>query len=567
MSKKKTKQQNTAAVPATPVAAAAPAIKKTAAFSIPYPLLWLVLSTLAVYFPTFYFKYTELDDSIFIREFSEYNEDLQNLVVSFHRGLFNLKDTYYRPIFLDSMILNYQVSGTDILGYHIVNVLLHVLSVVLLYLLLKKLDVKALPAFILTLVFAVHPVLSQAVAWIPGRNDTLLAIFTLPFLIFSIHYVRSGKLWMLALSGFFLLLAFFTKETAVFAAPVAFVLLVFMLQQKWLDKRMVSQYGVWIACFIIWFIFRSRATTEGNLAIGKLLSEMAYRLPLIVQYTGKIFLPFNLSVLPLQEDTTYYYGIIAIVILAVIIYLNKERNLRLILSSLAVFLLFLIPVLLIPADINKETFEHRLYLPMIGMLLLLSQTVLFKNTLSEKNLLAAGIGVAAILAFLNIRHQKDFTDPHTFWASAVATSPHSSFANMMLGARENDLKKSDTLFRRAYQLDPKQKYLNYYYGVMLQTEDSVLQSEKYLLAEKKISDYVECDFYLAHVALERKDLNAAIGYLESYLKRVPGNKPAHNNLLLLYMQTQQADKAKAEAREMLQHGMEVPQAFRAQLGV
>ena len=70
-------------------------------------MLWLALAVFVVYFTSFSFGLTELDDSIFIRDFHQYNEDLQNLVASFHRGLFDaVKDPYYRPLFMDSMILN-----------------------------------------------------------------------------------------------------------------------------------------------------------------------------------------------------------------------------------------------------------------------------------------------------------------------------------------------------------------------------------------------------------------------------------------------------------------------------
>ncbi len=537
-------------------------------FSVPYPQLWLALVPLILYAPSLYFKFTELDDTIFIRDFSGYNEHLHNLITSFGRGLFTLKDTYYRPIFLDSMIINYHLSGTDIMSYHFFNIVFHIISVLLLYTLFRRLNVRELHAFILTLIFAVHPVLSQAVAWIPGRNDTLLALFTLPFLIYSIEYARTGKVATLALSSLFLLLAYFTKETAVFAAPVAFLLLVFLLQQHWLDRRLVTQYGVWAVCFIVWFIFRYHATLHSSgLATGKFVSDFIYRLPLVIQYIGKIFLPVNLSVFPIQEDTVYYYGIIAICVLAAIIFLDKQRNWKMIGSGLAVFLLLLFPVLLIPNDLNQQTFEHRLYLPVVGILLVLPQTILLKNTLKDRSLLIAACIVCAVLSFINYEHQQNFSDPLTFWSSASATSPHSAYADMMLGARINDLKESDELFRKAYQLNPKEKYLNFYYGVMLQKEDSVQQSEKYLLAEKKISDYYECDFYLARVVAERKNFSEAITYLQNYLARDPANKMAHNNLLLLLLQTNQRDKAITEVKTMQQSGMEVPKQIMEQLGL
>jgi Tfp pilus assembly protein PilF len=540
-------------------------------FRIKYPFLLLAVAVLIVYFPAFSFDLTELDDSIFIRDFASFNEDFpKNLKDSFTRGLFDpTKDPYYRPLFLVSMILNYWLSGhgESLASYHVVNVLLHLGSVLLLFKLFSKLNLKDITAFILCLVFAVHPVLSQAVAWIPGRNDTLLAIFILSFLLHTINYSNEGKPVSLVWSTLFLLLAFFTKETAVFAAPVAFVLLVFVLQKKWLDKRNLTQYGIWIGCFIIWFAVRASATIQTNISPAQIVHDFVPRLPLIIQYLGKVLLPFNLSVFPTQADTVYYYGIAAAIIFAAIIFLNKQRNLKIVLSGLAIFLLFLLPVLFVPSNLNEQSFEHRLYLPMIGILLLLSQTVLLNNKLADKQLFIGGIAITGVLAVMNFMHQKNFENKITFWTSAVETSPNSAYANMMLAARLDDEKKSYQLFRKAYRLDPNQKYLNFYYGVMLQKQDSVAQSEKYLLKEKNTSGYYECDFYLARVAIEKKDFEAAINYLKTYLKTDPTNNIANNNLLLLYLDTKQPDKAREHAKNMMQNHVDVPQQLRQQLGI
>lgn len=538
-------------------------------FNIPYPLLWLALAALIIYFPTFSFGFTDLDDSIFIRDFHEYNENLHNLITSFSRGVFNAtKDSYYRPLFLDTMILNYQASGLSEAGYHVVNVLFHMVSVLLLYKLFTKLQIKNLHAFLLCLIFAVHPVLSEAVAWIPGRNDTLLAIFTLSFLIASINYSETAKTKWLVIAALFLILSFFTKETAVFDAPIAFILLVVVLKISWRDKHMLIQYGVWFACFVLWFIARSSASLQPiPITTSQLLSDFIHRLPLIIQYLGKIFIPVNLSVFPIIEDTVYYYGIAAILLLAVIIYLSKDRDWRILGSGLAIFLLFLLPVLLVPKSLNEQTFEHRLYLPMIGILLVLTQTVLLKNKLNDKQLFISGMIVVGILSAENYYHQKNFAGPVAFWTQAVETSPHSAYANMMLAAREDDVQLSYKLFRKAYQLNPKEKYLNFYYGVMLQKQDSVLASEKYLLAEKNTSDYYECDFYLARVAMEQKNFNGAIAFLVSYLKRDPKNQIANNNLLLLYIDTKQPAKAVAQVRQMQLIGIDVPKQVLQSLGL
>jgi tetratricopeptide (TPR) repeat protein len=366
------------------------------------------------------------------------------------------------------------------------------------------------------------------------------------------------------------LLAFFTKETAVFVAPAAFVLLIGVLHKSWNSKRQIVQYAIWAGCFVLWFAVRAIATIQTqSLSPGQVVGDFVHRLPLVLQYLGKIFLPVNLNVFPIQEDTVIYFGLIALAILAVVIVLYRQRNLSTLLSGLGIFLLFLLPALIVPNNLNEQTFEHRLYLPMIGMLLLCSQTSLLHNRLSDKNLLYAGVGLCAVLAIVNIKHQKDFSDPLTFWSAAAENSPHSAYANMMLAARlgQDEFDKSSTLFRKAYKLNPKEKYLNFYYGVMLQKKDSVAASEKYLLAEKNSSNYYECDFYLARVAMEKKDLTGAITYLKDYLKNDPGNKIANGNLLLLYMDTNQRDAATAHALHMKQLGMEVPAGILQKLGM
>ena len=140
---------------------------------------------------------------------------------------------------------------------------------------------------------------------------------------------------------------------------------------------------------------------------------------------------------------------------------------------------------------------------------------------------------------------------------------------MMLAARldNSELPRSEALFRKAYRLNPREKYLNFYMAQMLQKKDSVAASEPYLLTEKSISNYYQCDFFLARVAMEKKDLNKAITYLQSYLKRDTHNPMANNNLLLLYVQTQQMDKARDQVKQMRQLGLDPPGVIVKQLGM
>ena len=538
-------------------------------FAIKFPLLWLLLAAVVVYAGSLGFGLTDLDDTIFIKDFQDYNADLGNFFTSFGRGLFDAtRDPYYRPLFADSMLLNAHFMAGEVAGYHLVNLLLHLGCVALLYKLLLRLKVAPLTAFLLSLLFAVHPALSQAVAWIPGRNDTMLAFFTLLFLLLATDYADKGRVASLLLSVVCLLLAFFTKETAVFAAPVAFVLIVVLQQQPWRGRRNLLLYGTWIACFVVWYVARDKATAQSQqIGIVHLLAELPSRLPLIWQYLGKLLLPVNLSVFPVQQDTSNVPGLIAIGMLAALLLGAKSVNWRVVLAGAAIYMLFILPALLVPASLNEQVFEQRLYLPVIGILLVLSQTVIFKLP-GERVLLGGMVALCAGLGIVNYAHQRDFKDPLTFWTAAVNSSPHSAYANMMLGSRiNNDMPRSCALFRKAYQLNPKEKYLNFYYGKMLQIQDSVLESEPHLLTEQQISGYFECDFYLARVAMTKKDTSAALRYLQAYLKADPANPQANNNVLLIFVTRGQMAAARQQAERMRAMGLALPPQLQQQLGV
>ena len=533
-------------------------------FTLKYPLLWLAIIAFAIYIPTISMGETDLDDGIAINTFHNINEDISNVFASFQHTIFGTQaDQYYRPIATDAMILNYQLAdhGKNIALFHLVNILLHVLCVTLLFKLLVKLGVKEMHSFILAALIAVHPVLTEAVAWICARVETILAIFVILFFIKSVDYVNTQRVKHLILAALFLLLALFTKETAIAAAPVAFVLLVVLLQEKWQSRSMLIQYIVWVACYAVWFTARSLVlSSHAAVSVANMPRDFLHRLPLSLQYLGKIFFPFNLSVFPLQEDTAYYFGIIAALVLVVLLYLNANRNNKMIIAGASVFFLFLFPVFIVPRELSEQTYEYRLYLPMIGVLLLLSQTSLFQNKLTDRQLLAGGIGMMCLFAGLNFSYQQSFKDPLAFWTQAAETAPHSSYANMMLAARVTDPEKSNQLFHKAFSLNPKERYVNYIYAVDLQNKDSVQASEPYLLAEQKITGYYKCDFYLARVAIERKDYTAAIAYLERYLKVEKDDATGNNNLLVLYLDTDHDDKAKEQAKKMKDMGLQVPQA-------
>ena len=585
-------------------------------FYLKYAWLILIVLTVIVYSGVLKLGFTELDDKFFIVQNEHFNNNLGNIPTAFGRGLFGpTNDLYYRPMLLVDFILENQFFGTSPWGYHLTNLLFHILTVCLLFIFLKKIKIPETDSLILAALFAIHPVLSQAVAWIPGRNDMMLMIFFLSVLILTIKYYSIGEkgnkshAWFYFIAQFvFLLMALFTKETAVVIPLVAVLLAVYVLKKPW--KSQLPFIISSVVAVLIWSVSRSAATLLNEpVTAAKMISTGISRLPAMIQYLGKIFFPFNLSVFPMMEDTTLSWGIAALIILAVLIIWSKCYKDPLAVIGLIWFLVFLAPVLIVPKSLNDQVFEHRLYIPIVGVLLILSQTVLFRNPLKDRQKLMAAIPVVLLFAVISMIRIPMYKDNDTFWRQALKDSRHAIMPLMM---RVNGIitdQEREQIRRECYTLPQDQMMVHYTLGkIYMQTsqydsakrqfrlelrnsqfadiyyqlglayshdknaDSTVLCFEKVVSLEpnhpgtpemEKMIHSLKLQQYMerARAAINANQPDTAASYLQKVIVLDPVNSEAHFNLALLYFNTNQKQKAREVVGLMQQKGLAVPPDF------
>lgn len=516
---------------------------------ISYPLSIILAISTFLYIKSLSFGLTQLDDSIFIKDFHDLFADIKNLGHLFFRGVFfETTDSYYRPLLMVSFMFNKLVSG-NLFGYHVTNLVFHLSSCVLLYHFFLKLKVRSDLSFLLTLLFAVHPVLSQAVVWIPGRNDSMLTTFALASFLCLIHYLETKKWYSIVLHLLFFAMALYTKESGIILPVLAFGYLILLTRTE------IKNYAIfisgWTAIGLVWLYMRSISIEP---IIKPTASEYAEgfldRLPLFIHYIGKSFLPFNLSVFPMQADTTIYLGLAATVLLAIFLFLNKTSNKKIFLFGLGWFVLFLLPAFFVPKGINEQAFEHRLYLPIIGLLILLSETMPYaeKQIPNQKITFWATILIAVLFIFINYGHQQKFKNEITFWENAVIDSPSSSYAHKLLGVKyfvKGKTEKAGVEIQKALELDSTERYASLYYAKFLQTKNPKdPKIEYYLLKEEQYNPgFLDNVFELAKVNFEKGDKVAAKHYLEETIRVAPGFMMAKNNLILLLIETGKKQEA------------------------
>jgi protein O-mannosyl-transferase len=539
----------------------APAVKP---FYQKYALLILILIPLVLYFRVVFLEYTQLDDSMFISGSSGFNSHLGNIVASFQRGLFqpgkSVYYDYYRPFFLIDILIEYQLFGDNAMWYHLTNLFFHIVSVCLLYVFLKSLRLPVLNALILSLIFAVHPVLSQAVSWIPGRNDMLLMILFLSGMIVVIYFVQTGKWYLYLLQVILFLGALFTKETSVIIPVLGLILLLFIVKAGW--KTTTLFLVGWILSILFFFFVKSNyGPAGGNLPYDQMIGLAIKRWPAYIQYLGKIFLPFNLSVFPYIEDISLFWGICAGIILTGLVIYSRSYFNPLTIFGAIWFVLFLLPVLVMPKYLAYQVFEHRLYIPVVGILIILSQTILFSGKMKDTTKMLIYGFPLLILAIMSFSRIGYFKDPPTFWTKAVEDSPKEGFPKLILGSWTRDEVLQETLLEQASALDTNLQNVNLFLGRIKYKKKDYDKAEFYFKKELKFSQLSEVYMDLAHIAFIKNDLDKASFYLQKVAEIDPGNLDARNNLVMLFLQTGHKDKAREVLDDLKRRGITLSPAL------
>jgi len=187
------------------------------------------------------------------------------------------------------------------------------------------------------------------------------------------------------LHSFFLIVSFFTKESAVFL-PLIFLFYIFLWRKEKLSllkKINENKFPIflWIIIIVFYMIIRkSVLSNTAGMPLAYTISNFFNNLPALIQYIGKMLLPINLSTMPVLKDVPLYYGIIVILLTSFLIWKSKTKNIRHVIFGILWMLIFLAPSLLRTSNTIETLFlEHRLYFPIIGFIIIWGETDFIKK--------------------------------------------------------------------------------------------------------------------------------------------------------------------------------------------
>jgi hypothetical protein len=403
--------------------------KTTKTYALPY-VFFSILGYL-LYFHTLGFGFTYFDDAaIIIETFRSAVLDPASMIRLFTQNhISSLQpQVFYRPIFGISLMINGFFSKGALAGYYFTNITLHIIASCLVYNLLIRLKHSGNAALLLATLYVVHPIMTQAVAWLPGRSDTLAAIFSIASFIAFIDFARTPKFRHYFTHLLFLALALFSKENALSLVIICFLYERLIMKRKIFSSEEKFILPGWIVVLTSWFILRNLALVDPlKISFYEMACFMAANFIVIIQYIGRIFFPLDLSVWPTMRDSGWMPGAWGIIILVILLAFSRNRRLNYCLFGAAWFILFLLPSIARPGTGILAIFSNtRAYLPVAGLLIILAETDMIKYANIKKWTNAVIIFLAlAFYSLVAYKHSYDFSDSSSFWENARRTSPHS----------------------------------------------------------------------------------------------------------------------------------------------
>jgi tetratricopeptide (TPR) repeat protein len=493
-----------------------------------------------------------------------------------------------RPIANLSFALNFYFHGYDVIGYHVVNIVIHIITGILLYFFLKTtLDVLPLDskykhnssiAFYTSLIWLVHPIQSQSVTYVVQRMNSLAAMFyILSFLLYTKgRLVRKNEKswpWFAActLAG---IIAVGSKETA---ATLPFFIILYEwyffqdLSRAWLRRHLASFAGILILFGLLVFVYL------GANPLDAILSTYAHRdftltervftqFRVVIYYISLLLYPhpsrlvllhdFELSQSLLHPLTTLLSIGTIIGVIGLAFYTARKERL------ISFGILWFFGNLVIESSVIglEIIYEHRTYLP--SMFLFLIITILAHRHIKRDLLRAGGLATAMLLLSLwTYERNSVWNDPVTFWSDVVKKSPrnaraYNNLATCYMGKRSYQL--AVTNLKQAIHLNPNLVEARINMGVTLAAQNKLDEAVAHYYAALQVNssfaaahEFAGAHFNLGNALTRQGELDRAIAHYSEALRIKPDDAEALNNLGIVLAAQGETSDALAHFREAL----------------
>lgn len=494
-------------------------------------LVFALVMTAIAYLATlrFGFVYDDGPQIVFNPTLTSWNT-LPSLFLS-HSWKFLMPDwagNYYRPIFMSWLLVNRMLFGVNPVAWHATTVLLHLIATFMSYQAARRILQDGTQAGFVALLFGLHPIHVESVAWVSGLTDPLMSIFVLGALwawITGEQNPDRRMMWRL-LAAVFYAAGCLTKEPAILL-PLMIIAhdVLFERQEKDVKGAISATVRVWPLWIVAaaYMIVRMMALKGLVHPTDVPLSQNILTIPTILWgYMRRLVWPGNMSLFyatpPVKSiaQWRFWLPLVALIPGVVLAWRIASRS-RIVAFSIVWTLLFLSPAIVgLPAfPIGEWIHDRYLYLPVFGFCLLVVHAI--SQLRSNRELFGYPAVPAAFVFLLSAAMAFGTTWQEQYWATSpllfahsVKVEPNSSLAKSHLAAFllwKGDVGNARSLYEQSLKIDPDNWKINVAYANML-----------YNLGEFRLAE----ERYTHALAIDPSDSNAHINqglsriHLENY---------------------------------------------------
>ena len=569
----------------------------------------LAIAAFVVYQPTLNFGFTNWDDPTYVKD----NPWIRDFTADGFKRLFTVfLSGNYHPLVLVSYWLEMKWGGGDPSLFHKTNLILHILNSILTYLILRRIFSAMYPALFAALLFAVHPLHVESVAWITERKDVLFGLF----LLLSLWVYQSdatGRFgWRYWLSLFLFILSGLSKGQAVMLVP-ALLVLDFIAGKATLQKSYIMRVlpfvfiGLAIGLLAV-YTQQQQANVRVQVGYG-FFAQMLVGFQGIWFYLSRTLVPFELSAFYPYPDISdgipfglWFSGIAGIV--ALLAGLWSYRYDKLVFAGFAFFLLTILPVLQFLPVGNAMAADRYYYIPAIGAFILMAaalqkwvsqygikgwilpmvciiimgyfgrlRTYVWKDSFSLWENVITNYPTAAIAwnSLANAYYEQNrYGDAITYFEEALKLDQSDPKSYNNLGNcydRTGRPEAAIPLFKKALEIRPNDAMVYTNLGVAY---DRLGQLDSAVAAQTRSVELMPTPLgytNLANVLEKQGNFEASAAYCRKALEMDPGYALAHNNLGVALYRLGQMEAAVQSLQEAARRGYGPAQQFLSQNGI
>jgi tetratricopeptide (TPR) repeat protein len=494
-------------------------------------------------------------------------------VWGYHGGRNN--SSFYRPLMNVILMLDHYVFDWRPWGYHLVNILFHAANSLLVFLLASRLfpvtnSLISVP-LLSSLFFAVHPIHTEAVAWVCGITDNSYAFFFLLAVLLYASAAGSTRNWRYILSLISFMLALLCKEPAVLLPGILLALDYALPGPREALSRRVNRYAPYLIILVLYLAIRSYAL--GELVPVKSQSGYdgaAYPMNVVLlftQYVGKMLWPVNLSALhPFHPVSSLWeprelLGIAVALAFVAAGAATFKKN-RTMFFGLTLFVLPLLPALHLPVLGRSPLGERYLYLPSAGFLLVLAMlTVWLHDHAGRYRVIVLSLVLITTTWYTaqTVRRNTVWKDNITLLGDNVKNAPaDESMLEAYVGALVPEARYDEIIeaYQRFVAVNPTSERAFFNLGVALHMKRRLSEAEaayKKSLALEGSGPSAHVTYFRLGVAeLEEGRLDDAIAHLQTSAQQAPLEAAYHSTLGAAYLRKKRYDDAIREFETTLQ---------------